>query len=241
MLGQSTIARRFLMILLVLIQAMGREKPELEQQKQELVRKQNEFKVTLSQLEDQLLDQLSKADPSTILENIPLIEGLEQTKATSKEIAHQVEEAQKTEQEINTSRELYRVVAAEGSMLFFLIIQLCFIEHMYQYSLDSFVTFFYKAIERTEACEDMAERTKKLIAMIRITIFRWVNRGLFEQHKLILCSLLTFKLFGKGMLQEEFNLNYFNFLLRAPIAIGAENPLAEWLPNKVWAGVLKLP
>jgi dynein heavy chain len=224
----------------ILAMVVNVEKPELEQQKQELVRKQNEFKVTLSQLEDQLLDQLSKADPSTILENIPLIEGLEQTKATSKEIAHQVEEAQKTEQEINTSRELYRVVAAEGSMLFFLIIQLCFIEHMYQYSLDSFVTFFYKAIERTEACEDMAERTKKLIAMIRITIFRWVNRGLFEQHKLILCSLLTFKLFGKGMLQEEFNLNYFNFLLRAPIAIGAENPLAEWLPNKVWAGVLKL-
>ena len=33
-------------------------------------------------------------------------------------------------------------------MLFFLIIQLCFIEHMYQYSLDSFISFVYKAIDR---------------------------------------------------------------------------------------------
>merc|ERR1719201_2323912 len=73
----------------ILAMVVNVEKPELEQQKQELVRRQNEFKVTLAQLEDQLLDQLSKADPSTILENIPLIEGLEQTKATSKEIAHQ--------------------------------------------------------------------------------------------------------------------------------------------------------
>ena len=67
------------------------EKPDLEQTKQELVRKQNEFKVTLSQLEDDLLAQLSAADPATILENMPLIEGLEVTKATSAEINAQVQ------------------------------------------------------------------------------------------------------------------------------------------------------
>jgi dynein heavy chain len=224
----------------ILAMVVNVEKPELEQQKQELVRKQNDFKVTLAQLEDDLLSQLAAADPATILDNLPLIEGLEKTKATSKEIAIQVQEAQKTETEINTSRELYRAVAAEGSMLFFLIIQLCFIEHMYQYSLDSFVTFLYKAIERTEPCEDTHERTTKLIVMIRITIFRWVNRGLFEAHKLILCSLLAFKLFSKGMLAEDFHTGYFNYLMRGPCAVGMENPLVEWLPNKVWGMVVKL-
>merc|ERR1719158_1493840 len=73
-----------------------------------------------------------------------------------------------------------------------------------------------------------------------MTIFRWVNRGLFEEHKLIFCAMLTFKLFSKGQLPEEFNPAYFNFLLRAPSVIGAENPLAEWLPNKNWGLVLKL-
>eukprot|EP00931_Biecheleriopsis_adriatica_P107676 TRINITY_DN819_c0_g1_i4.p1 TRINITY_DN819_c0_g1~~TRINITY_DN819_c0_g1_i4.p1 ORF type:complete len:2563 (-),score=618.44 TRINITY_DN819_c0_g1_i4:48-7736(-) len=224
----------------ILAMVVNVEKPELEQEKQELVRRQNDFKVTLSQLEADLLAQLSTADPATILDNIELIEGLEKTKATSKEIAIQVEQAQKTEIEINTSRELYRPVAAEGSMLFFLIIQLCFIEHMYQYSLDSFVSFLYKAIDRTEPTEDIGERVTRLIAMIRMTIFRWVNRGLFEAHKLILCGMLTFKLFGKGQLSEEFNVSYFNYLLRAPQVMGAENPLAEWLPNKNWGLVLKL-
>lgn len=224
----------------ILAMVVNVEKPELEQQKQALVRKQNEFKVTLAALEDDLLSQLSAADPATILDNIPLIEGLEKTKATSKEIAVQVAEATITEVKINQSRELYRPVAAEGSMLFFLIIQLCFIEHMYQYSLDSFVSFLYKAIDRTEMSEDLAERTRRLISMIRMTIFRWVNRGLFEAHKLIFCSMLTFKLFQQGRLPEDYNSSYFNFLLRAPMVIGVENPLAEWLPNKNWSLVLKL-
>merc|ERR1719506_2087420 len=121
----------------VLAMIVNVEKPELELQKQELVRKQNEFKVTLAGLEDDLLSQLSRADPATILDNIALIEGLEVTKKTSGEIAVQVKLAQETEVLINTSREEYRPVAAEGSMIFFLIIQLCIVEHMYQYSLDA--------------------------------------------------------------------------------------------------------
>merc|ERR1719502_2486556 len=97
----------------ILAMVVNVEKPELEHQKQELVRRQNEFKVTLLQLEDDLLSQLSAADPATILDNMPLIEGLEKTKETSKEISKQVAIAQVTEKEINASREAYRAVAAE--------------------------------------------------------------------------------------------------------------------------------
>lgn len=51
-------------------------------------------------------------------------------------------------------REVYRRVAAEGAMLYFLLIQLCVVDAMYQYSLDSFQTFFFKAIEKTEQYEE---------------------------------------------------------------------------------------
>merc|ERR1719498_984894 len=216
------------------------EKPELEQQKQELVRKQNEFKVTLAQLEDDLLSQLAAADPATILDNIALIEGLEVTKATSAEITSQVKLAVETEVLINTSREEYRPVAAEGSMIFFLIIQLCIAEHMYQYSLDSFVTFLFKAIEKTEPSDDMKIRTASLISTIRMTIFKWVNRGLFERHKLIFCSMLAFRLLQRGLLNEEYNAQQFQFLLRGPVRTDVENPLTEWLPNTAWFAVQKL-
>merc|ERR1719506_906615 len=181
------------------------EKPELEQQKQELVRKQNEFKVTIA--------------------------GLEVTKETSMEIAVQVKLAQETEILINTSREEYRPVAAEGSMIFFLIIQLCIVEHMYQYSLGSFVTFLFKAIEKAEPNDDMKIRCVSLIAEIRMTVFKWVNRGLFERHKIIFCGILTFRLLQRGLLKEEYNPQQFQFLLRSPQRTDVENPLIEWLPN----------
>jgi len=72
------------------------EKNELEVKKQELVKKQNEFKVILDELESSLLKQLSEADPATILDNQELIDSLERTKATSTSIQEQSEVAKKT-------------------------------------------------------------------------------------------------------------------------------------------------
>lgn len=69
------------------------EQPDLETAKQALTRKQNEFKVTLSQLEDRLLFELSNADPELILSNTALVESLEETKRTAKEIQEQVRTA----------------------------------------------------------------------------------------------------------------------------------------------------
>lgn len=52
-------------------------------------------------------------------------------KKTSTQIKIQKEEAKTTEEKINIERENYRVLASEGSMLFFLIIKLQFVDHMY--------------------------------------------------------------------------------------------------------------
>jgi len=104
----------------------------------------------LAGLESALLQNLSDADPATILQNKALIESLEVTKKTSTEIQAQQANAKETEIKINTLREVYRRVAAEGAMLYFLLITLCIVDHMYQYSLESFTTFFFKAIEKAE-------------------------------------------------------------------------------------------
>ena len=71
---------------------------------------------------------------------------------------------------------------------------------MYQYSLESFQNFFFKAIEKTEPSEEQEIRVPNLIQMIRITIYQWVSRGLFERHKQIFLSMLTFRLMQKGLL-----------------------------------------
>jgi dynein heavy chain len=170
------------------------EKPDLEQRKEELVNKQNEYQITLAQLESDLLKNLSDADPATILSNKALIVSLEVTKQTSTEIQKQQEIAKDTEIKINILREVYRRVAAEGAMLYFLLIQLMVVDHMYQYSLEAFTTFFFKAIDKTEQFEDEEPRVLALRQMIRIVIYQWVARGLFVKHKQIFLCQLTFRL-----------------------------------------------
>jgi dynein heavy chain, axonemal len=80
--------------------------------------------------------------------------------------------------------------------------------------LDAFVGYLYRAIDRAPEDDDMNVRTQHLITTIRMVIFTWVNRGLFERHKLIFCSLLTFQLFLKGQLEEDYNSAQFDFLMR---------------------------
>jgi dynein heavy chain len=95
------------------------EQPELEQSKEELTAKQNQYQITLAELESKLLQNLSDADPNTILQNIALIERLELTKETSNEIKRQQALAVIAEENINKLREVYRVVATEGAMLYY--------------------------------------------------------------------------------------------------------------------------
>ncbi|OXB72391.1 UNVERIFIED_CONTAM: hypothetical protein H355_012863 [Colinus virginianus] len=224
----------------ILALIVNAEQPELENTKRELVHKQNEFKVTLAQLEDALLVQLSNADPSTILSNTELVEGLEVNKRTATEIQEQAVAAKETEAKINESRDTYRGAASESAMLYFLLTQLWYINPMYQYSLDSFVAFLHKAIEKTEPCASYAERCAALVTSIRKTVFTWVSRGLFERHKLTFVTLITFRLLQRGVLNDVYDPEHFNFLLRGPIKQTTENPLAEWLPSSAWYAVQKL-
>ena len=88
-----------------------------------------QYKIQLVQLEDDLLERLANA-PEDILSDVPLIEGLEATKAAAIEINIAVTEGKKTEIDINLAREIYRPVASEGAMLYFLLTKLCAIDHM---------------------------------------------------------------------------------------------------------------
>jgi dynein heavy chain len=224
----------------LLAKVVGAERPELEEKAQALQAAFQQYKIQLVQLEDDLLERLANA-PEDILSDVPLIEGLEATKLAANEISLAVAEGKKTEIDINIAREMYRTVACEGAMLYFLLTKLCAIDHMYQYSLDSFVTFFYKSIERCAPAEKLEERVHLLRASLRITIYTFVSRGLFVRHKLIFLAQLTFNLMKRGILGEEFLINeaMFQFLLRGSQKIGEPNPI-EWLPKSSWECVLAL-
>ena len=217
------------------------EKPELEKQKQELAKQQNDYKVILAKLEEDLLNNLSSADPNTILSNTELIEGLETTKKLAEEIKFKTIDAQKTEVQINQLREVYRKVAAEGATLYFLIISLCVVDHMYQYSLESFLTFYLKAMDKTPQFDEIEQRVVTLRENIRMTIYQWVSRGLFEKHKQIFLTQITMRLMQKGVIDTPFDSQMVNFLLKCPLRPNVEKPSTlDWLPDLAWSAVQKL-
>jgi dynein heavy chain len=215
------------------------EKPELEEKKQELIDNFNRYKIELLELENNLLERLANA-PEDILSDVPLIEGLEATKKASTEIAAAVKLGKETEIQINLAREVYRPAATEASMIYFMLTDLNVVNYMYQYSLDAFTFFFFRAIDIAAASEESKQRVLNLIKSLRFVLFQWVVRGLFERDKLILMSQLTFKLLLNGKIGDEpVNRTFFNFLLRAPKKADKENPL-DWLPNPAWNTVQAL-
>jgi dynein heavy chain len=221
---------------------VNREKPELEERRTALVRAINDYMVSLTDLENELLERLSNA-PDDILSDVTLIEGLEKTKQASTEIEQKVELAKKQEVSINAARNEFRLVSAEGSWLYFLLIQLHIIDHFYQFSLDAFITFFNKAMGSAKAAETTKERVVSLRESIRLTVFTWVNRGLFEKHKLIFSSQLTFKLMQKGALRELYKWDpvQYDLLIRGTKKQGVEkHSQLDWLPLNAWYGIQKL-
>ena len=123
-----------------------KERPDLAATKDQIVAQQNEFKITLRDLETGLLKQLAEAE-GDILEDIALIESLEYSKKLSTEIKEKVEIAVGTEKNINEASEAYRPSASRGALVFFLMSELYKIHSFYKYSLDSFVIVVKRAID----------------------------------------------------------------------------------------------
>lgn len=98
---------------------------------------------------------------------------------------------------------------------------------MYQYSLESFYTFFFKAISKTQAQDDT--RIEELIKNIRFTIYQWVSRGLFSRDRLTLLTLICFRLMQKKTIESNYDPTHMEFLIKGSAKVGVENPL-DWLP-----------
>ncbi|GMH57655.1 hypothetical protein TL16_g02438 [Triparma laevis f. inornata] len=225
----------------LLAKVVGHEQPALEKERNDLVQAFNKYKIQLQQLEDDLLFKLANA-PADILSDIPLIEGLEATKDKAVEINLAVRKGKETEIGINEAREVYRPVSSEASMLYFMLLKLCVMDHMYQYSLDSFTTFFMKALGKAAAEGEGSgggnTRVNNLIKTLRWTIFTWVSRGLFEKHKLTFLAQLTFGLMARGNIGESsgYDAEGMNFLMKGTRKDNDESPL-EWLPDNAWNAV----
>lgn len=125
---------------------VAKERPELEEERQQLIQLSASNAKGLKEVEDQILDTLSTSE-GNILEDSTAIEILDSAKKISNDIAEKQKVAVQMEVQINKSRLSYRPIAKYTSILFFPLTELPNVDPMYQYGLTWFLNLFVGSIE----------------------------------------------------------------------------------------------
>ena len=227
------------------------ERPDLQEQAAALVAQLGAYTIALKELEDALLARLAGAQ-GDILEDTALVENLEETKRTARDVEERVRAARATEASISRAREVYRPVAARGALAFFIVDGLGALDRVYHYSMASFLRVLVRGMDqapggadesavppdqRLGRVADVDERVRLLVDSACHAVFSYVAQGLFERHKLIVSTQLCMAVLrSRGELQRP----KFDALLRGPKVMGVDNPLADWVPEGVWGAVQAL-
>ncbi|KAK2952775.1 putative Cytoplasmic dynein 2 heavy chain 1 [Blattamonas nauphoetae] len=177
------------------------EQPTIEQQRSELLQKEEGLRLELAALEKQLLDRLANSQKN-ILEDTALIESLNETKAKSNGINDALIKSSKLQDELNTKRNGYRPLSVLGGSLFFLLHSLSGMNHMYQYSLGSFLLMFSRAHRDTPKTDKIEVRIANLGRTLVDMVIETITRGMFKSDRLAfglhLAHTLNPTAFGDG-------------------------------------------
>ena len=168
---------------------VSKERPDVEQRRDELVTSMASDKKQLQDLEDRILQMLQET--TSILDDTELIDALTESKAVSEVTNKRLAESAKTEVEINHIREAYRPAAERGALIYFVIADLARIDPMYQFSLAYFLRLFNRCIDDSEKADELGARLQHLQDYLTSAVYSNVCRGLFEAHKLIFSFLMT--------------------------------------------------
>ncbi|KAK6993742.1 dynein heavy chain 3 axonemal, partial [Biomphalaria glabrata] len=215
----------------------AKEKPDLEEKKNNLILESAHNRHQLKDIEDKILEVLSMSK-GNILEDETAIEILSSSKALSIEISEKQKIATKTEEEIDVTRNGYKPVAKHGSILFFTISDLANIDPMYQYSLAWFIHLYLQSISHSDHSTVLEERIQNLNSHFTYSIYKNVCRSLFEKDKLLYSFLLCIGLArGRGEVDGQ----EWRFLLTGGVALENpfSNPAPSWLSDKSWSEIVR--
>ncbi|XP_053550231.1 dynein axonemal heavy chain 3 [Bombina bombina] len=215
----------------------AKEKPELEEKKNQLIIESATNKKQLKDIEDKILEVLSTSQ-GNILEDETAIKVLSSSKLLSEEISEKQQIASATEKEIDQTRMGYKPVAVHSSIAFFCISDLANIEPMYQYSLTWFINLYVHSLAHSKKSEDLQERIANIKEHFTKNIYNNVCRSLFEKDKLLFSLLLTIGIM-KG--EDKINDEIWRFLLTGGVALDNPypNPAPGWLSDKSWAEIVR--
>ncbi|XP_053403793.1 dynein axonemal heavy chain 2-like isoform X2 [Mercenaria mercenaria] len=217
-----------------------KERPDLEEKKDSLVRSIAEGKKKLVELEDEILRLLNETKGS-LLDDEQLVNTLQTSKVTSQEVSEQLQVSEQTEVKIDAAREGYRPAAERASILFFVLNDMGRIDPMYQFSLDSYIDLFIMSIDKSQRSAKLEERIQHMNEYHTYAVYRFTCRGLFERHKLLFSFQMCAKILEHA---GKLNMDEYNFFLRGGVVLDRENqmdnPCSGWLSDVAWDNITEL-
>ena len=180
-----------------------RERPELEEERAQLIVQANDNRKQLRDIENKILEVLFTSK-GNILEDENAIKVLSSSKVLANEITEKQNIALESKKKIDENRQPYLQVAAYVGVLFFTISDLSNVNHMYQYSLIWFINLFCNSIDLADKSEELEERLESIKDHMTQSLYQTVSRGVFDDDRYLFSYLLCVNILKhKGQISEK--------------------------------------
>ena len=207
-----------------------------------LVSQTSQYQKKMQEFEDKILEMLKSAG-NDMLEDEQLINSLTESKRMSEEVEKKLQTARATEQRILELQEHYVPVAGKGAVMYFCVVDLSYLEPMYQYSIEWFYMLFQRSIDQADKARDIQDRISHLILKFREILFQNTCLSLFEKDKLLFSFMMAIRV----RYEEGVNPNEWRFLLTGISGMSDDlsqgklsNPLPSIMEPQMWASVCEL-
>ncbi|KAF7265346.1 hypothetical protein GWI33_021235 [Rhynchophorus ferrugineus] len=224
-------------------QLLGRvilmEKSDLEAERVALFESVMENQKRMKELESNLLGRLNSTEGS-LVDDEELINVLQVTKTTAEEVTQKLSVSAQTERKINVAREEFRAVAARGSILYFLIVEMSNVNVMYQNSLKQFLNIFDNSITKSEKNPDTAERINIILKYLTHEVWTFTQRSLYERHKALFTLMMAMKIdLQNGVISHE---EFMSFIKGgASLDLNAVQPKPfRWILDITWLNLVEI-
>ncbi|KAG2510575.1 hypothetical protein BBO99_00008735 [Phytophthora kernoviae] len=220
-------------------QVIRQEQRSLEEQLERVQFELNANAKALVGLDALLLERLS-ASKANLLDDVELVSVLANTKAKATEVNDKILAAEEVKRGIDEKREHYRPVAARGSVLYFGIVDFATVNAMYQTSLDQFLQLFVRAIDEAERSSLASKRVAYILETLTYIVFRYVNRGLYDRHRLSFLLMVALKILVAADCVTPADVTLFLKAGASRKLSGDQPKPFGWMPTGAWLNAVQL-
>ncbi|CDK26410.1 unnamed protein product [Kuraishia capsulata CBS 1993] len=188
---------------------LSAERPDIENQKEESVRVQGEYKVRLQSLEDKLLQSLAESD-DRVLENRQLWDLLSSLKTEAGDLSKKIAQTADVVMNITSISDIYRPLASGYALLFELLTKLQSISPFYQIPITFYNTAFMDALGSRS--QSSGNRVQDLLESFGRVLYQRLGASVFYEDHMLVAMIL---LFTALKVTEEQEANIFMRILQS--------------------------